>query len=258
MTTHVQLATPTPDHSSSDISVAVPRSTLEVLQYYFSGSLYWIGGWCFLAGSILYYPRYYTLYDIEGEGALIGAWLFVVGCFTFLIGSCWDAYCAKGCEGTSSLRFFPLICSLWNVVGSVQFVIGGFYFVPVVYATAPSAGCLLFITGCSCFEIALLIDIARMFQVGSIRGQAWWYIAAVFNILGNILFIVGSYYFLPKFLTATDDSEEALAIATDNSVFAINNFVVGSIAFVLAPTAQLIALYLEPAVVPESADKVIV
>ncbi|OQR98515.1 hypothetical protein ACHHYP_08438 [Achlya hypogyna] len=255
---HLEIATPTADHSSSgapDIAAPASRTIAEAIGYYFSGSLYWVGGWCFLAGSILYYPRYANIYDSEGLGAIIGAWLFVVGCITFLVGSCWDVYCARACEGTGALRYFPVTCSLINVIGSIQFVIGGVYFVPVVYATAPSAGCYLFITGCSCFIVALLVDLARMLQSGTLRGQAWWYAAAHFNVLGNILFIVGSYYFLPEFLTPTDDSPEAIAIATDNTVFAINNFVVGSVAFVLAPTAQLIAAYKEPIAVPTEATK---
>ncbi|OQS06909.1 hypothetical protein THRCLA_20264 [Thraustotheca clavata] len=236
-------ATPLPDDSSSDFAGSnSPQKTFgQVLMYYFTGGLYFIGGWSFLVGSILYYPGYANIYDIVGEGSLIGAWLFVVGCITFLTGSCVDTFNARLCEGDDIVAYFPFVCSLTNVIGSVQFLVGAVYFVPVVYATASMVGCYLFITGCSCFVAAILVDVARMLKTGHIMSQIWWFLCCIFNCVGNILFIVGSYYFLPRFLAPENDPNGD--IATANTIFAVNNFVVGSVAFVLAPTFQLVALY---------------
>ncbi|KAF0708188.1 Aste57867_6424 [Aphanomyces stellatus] len=65
-----------------------------------------------------------------------------------------------------------------------------------------------------------------------------WTAVAVFNMAGNILFIVGSYYFLPKFLFVED-----VDAAADNLVYSTNIFVVGSITFIIAPTCQILGTY---------------
>ncbi|KAG9398555.1 hypothetical protein AC1031_014337 [Aphanomyces cochlioides] len=232
-----------------------PESSLSVAQRLFhvtfktSGVLYWIGGWLFLFGSILFYPRYANIYDIPGEGALIGGWLFVFGCIMFQSGSLievWNARYAHK-EGSDFNRFLPMMMAVSNVLGSVCFVYGGVYFLPKYYNENPSLGCYLFIAGCSIFSYAILIDVPRMIrEKQAIFGL--WTTCAVFNMVGNILFIVGSYYFLPKFLFVEDAD-----LASSNLIYSTNYFVVGSVAFIIAPTAQVIALYKDVASAPVAA-----
>ncbi|OQS04107.1 hypothetical protein THRCLA_20974, partial [Thraustotheca clavata] len=177
------------------------------------------------------------------EGGVIGAWLFVVGCAFFLFASCWEIFTTRLCHGQNLLPYLPLICSVVNVIGSVQFIVGAVYFVPIVYATGPSVGCYLFITGCSTFLVANLIDFARFVQTGSFLNQIWWHLNFFFNCMGNVWFIVGSYYFLPQFLVLTPENDPNGDIAASNTTFAVNLYVTGSVGFVLGPTFYILASY---------------
>ncbi|KAF0708187.1 hypothetical protein As57867_006407, partial [Aphanomyces stellatus] len=137
-----------------------------------------------------------------------------------------------------------------NVIGSILFVYGGVYFLPSYYAENPSLGCYLFIAGCTVFSFAIFVDVPRMIRANQpIFGL--WTAVAVFNMAGNILFIVGSYYFLPKFLFVED-----VDAAADNLVYSTNIFVVGSITFIIAPLAQL-AVLVHEYVVSAAAGKVV-
>ncbi|KAF0692143.1 hypothetical protein As57867_016688, partial [Aphanomyces stellatus] len=194
-------------YSSLDTTAATPSiaQRCAYLTFQTSGVCYFAGGWLFLIGSILFYPRYTNLYDIAGEGPLIGGWLFLFGCVGFLIGSLIEVKNNRNAhkEGADWLRFIPITTSVSNVIGSILFVYGGVYFLPSYYAENPSLGCYLFIAGCTVFSFAIFVDVPRMIRANQpIFGL--WTAVAVFNMAGNILFIVGSYYFLPKFLFVED------------------------------------------------------
>ncbi|RHY48626.1 hypothetical protein DYB30_005457 [Aphanomyces astaci] len=205
--------------------------------------LYWVGGLAFLVSSILFYPFFNAPQDPEGMGDAIGSRGFVLGSLTFLVGSCIEVYHAVPGRAMSShglLQWAPILSSMMNTVGSAQFVVGSLYFMPVHYDAHPSLGCSLFISGCLCFCLSILADFTRFstselsaaFQWGDLVSV--WFLAAVVNFAGNLLFISGCYFYLPQFLQVGDP-----AIAAMNLTFATNQFVVGSLCFALAPLLQI-------------------
>ncbi|ETV78100.1 hypothetical protein H257_08306 [Aphanomyces astaci] len=230
-----ELVTDTVDTKTSPLSLA---ARLFHVTFKSSSVCYFICGWLFLIGSILFYPRYYTLYGEDGLGPLIGGWLFVFGCVGFLAGSLFEVFVARAAHvgGSDWQRFIPITTSVSNVIGSVCFVYGGVYFLPSYYAEDPALGCYLFIVGCSVFSFAIFADIPRSLRANQPLVGLWTSVS-LFNMIGNILFIVGSYYFLPKFLYVEGDA------AVDNLVYSTNYFVVGSVAFIIAPFAQIAGTY---------------
>ncbi|ETV98576.1 hypothetical protein H310_08699 [Aphanomyces invadans] len=243
---HISLRTMSYHESASpkDPAVAFRATTLSIvdrfvhLTFKSSGVCYLIGGWFFLIGSILFYPRYFTLYGEDGQGPLIGGWLFLFGCIGFLVGSLIEVVNARTAHigAVDWQRYIPITTAVSNVIGSVCFVYGGVFFLPTYYAEDPALGCYLFVAGCAVFSFAIFADIPRMIRANQ-PVVGLWTTVAVFNMVGNTLFIVGSYYFLPKFLFVEGDT------AVDNLVYSTNYFVVGSIAFIIAPIAQVLATH---------------
>jgi hypothetical protein len=206
-----------------------------------SGVFFLWGGLLFLVGTVLYYPLFV-------EYATMAAWMYFFGCICFLLGSVIDlVQCCvdlllmyRQCVVVNIGHLFLLGTSLCNVIGSILFVIGGYFFLPAIYAEYPSAGCYLFISGCVIFLIAIFFHLAYVRESKNSRLKVWWYITAVLNSVGNILFITGSYYFLPKFVLVVD-----VSTATANIVYALDQYAAGAIAFTMAPLFQLYAIFLE-------------
>ncbi|OQR92526.1 hypothetical protein ACHHYP_03608 [Achlya hypogyna] len=207
---------------------------------------YWLGGVAFLLGSLLFYPHSTSL---AGE-SWWGSYCYLFGCFTFFWGSCIDSHEARiehlnGPPGL--LRFAPIAASGFNVLGSVQFVLGGVYYMPNYFAMAPTYGSWLFISGCITFCAGIAVDVARLASYAHASStpvrRRWshilspWYLVALLNLVGNIFFIVGAYAYMPQFVGVTD-----AAVARVNLAFAASQFVVGSVCFTIAPLVQMFAI----------------
>ncbi|RHY32503.1 hypothetical protein DYB32_002512 [Aphanomyces invadans] len=209
-------------------------------------NLYWIGGLAFLASSILFYPYFNAPQRADNLGDEIGSLGFVFGSVTFLVGSGIEVYHAVPVQSIPMrgvLQWTPLMSSLLNTIGSMQFVVGSFFFIPDYFNAYPSVGCLLFIGGCLCFCLSIVADFTRFSTSEVTSAFEWsdlvsvWFLAAVVNFAGNVLFISGCYYYLPQFLQVPDAH-----VAAENVSFATSQFVVGSLCFALAPLLQLYSM----------------
>ncbi|EQC26364.1 hypothetical protein SDRG_15849 [Saprolegnia diclina VS20] len=207
---------------------------------------YWVGGLAFLLGSFFFYPR---AGSAPGD-SWVGAYCYLLGCLAFLCGSCIDSYEARieHVDGPPGLlRFAPVAASGCNVLGSVQFVVGGVYYLPNYFAIAPTYGSWLFISGCLTFCSAIAVDVARLATYSHASStpvrRRWsqilspWYLVSLLNLVGNIFFIVGAYSYLPQFVACQDAD-----VARVNLAFAASQFIVGSVCFSIAPLVQMYAI----------------
>ncbi|DAZ98950.1 TPA: hypothetical protein N0F65_000482 [Lagenidium giganteum] len=200
------------------------------------------GSVLFMIGSVMFYPKYYVLWD--NKGGLIASWTFLIGCVFFLLatnGHFIDTI--RYNSGSSVRRILNAYNAMMYVTAAAVFQLGAIYFLPDYYALAPSLGCWAFIIGCVQFCIAAIVDIIfigithadpkrKGFSTANLH--CWGTVAAIGTFLGGIFFVLGSYYYLPKFVAVED-----AALATSNSNKAVNYFVIGCVFFIINGLAQI-------------------
>lgn len=200
------------------------------------------GAVLFLAGSIFFYPKYSVLGD--GQGGVFGSWAFVIGCLCFFSVANLDfinmVRFNHGGIVRRTLRAYNALC---YVMASSIFILGSLYFLPTWYPKAPELGCWSFIVGSILFCIAALVDIVFIcmthddprvsgFKIGNI--VCWGTVGALGTFIGALLFTIGSYYYLPKYIAAADAQE-----AEDNMYRSINYYTIGSVFFVINSLALI-------------------
>lgn len=231
---------------------APTKRTLEMLKHI----LFFHGGLLFLLGSICFYP---SMYDVTILSIHIGAWCFVVGCVFFAFASILDfiqhmqqkysstdqivllADEEKGRINTSLSRkstsslsskdnssgdeseldpesnfiLAKAIISFVNIFSAVSFVVGAMYFLPRFYEQNERIGCYGFIIGC------IILCLSSSYMILALRESIC---QSLSTLIGSILFIVGSIFFLPEYL-----------VLDGGVVLAVNFFTIGSIFFTLTP-----------------------
>ncbi|TMW64486.1 hypothetical protein Poli38472_011366 [Pythium oligandrum] len=203
---------------------------------------YFCGSVLFLFGSVLFLPKYATLWD--GQGAVVGSWVFFFGCICFMIGTNADFIdLIRYSNGTTTRRIVDAYIGLLYVAAGGIFQLGALYFLPDYYVTAPSLGCWSFLIGSIMFCMASLWDVVNItithddpkksgVQLSNL--YCWGTLVAIGCFAGAMCFIIGSWFYLPKFI-AVEDADYALHYMNK----AITSYIVGSVFFVINALAQI-------------------
>ncbi|GLE03113.1 hypothetical protein PINS_up011992 [Pythium insidiosum] len=203
---------------------------------------YIVGSVLFLLGSILFYPKYAVMWN--GQGAVIGAWTFLFGCICFLLGTHGDFIdIVRNNSGTPLRRVINAYNGTMYVGAAAVFQLGAIYFLPDYYVKSPSLGCYAFIVGCVMFCYASFIDLVFILFTSSdnqSRGLqlrnlfSWSATVALGCFFGAVFFILGSYFYLPKYI-----AQEDTVMATHYMNKAITFYVIGSVFFIINALAQI-------------------
>ncbi|RLN47737.1 hypothetical protein BBJ28_00011213 [Nothophytophthora sp. Chile5] len=205
---------------------------------------YFFGSLLFLLGSIYFYPKYSVLWD--GKGGVFGSWAFVFGCLCFWAGANLDFIQAirynHGSQLRQVIRAFNGLC---NYMATSIFILGALYFLPTWYPKSPELGCWSFFVGCILFCIAAVVDIIFIcmthedphvsgFKIKNIF--CWATVAALGTFFGALLFILGSWYYLPRYINLVDEGTHYMNKA-------ITYYVVGSVFFLINSLALIPDVY---------------
>lgn len=196
-----------------------------------------LGSVLFQVGSIYFYPKFSILWD--GKGGLFGAWAFVVGCIFFFLTTnlSFVETIAKNNTGSATHRVLVAYNALMYVMAGVIFLLGSLYFLPDLYAKAPALGCWAFLLGSIQFCLAALGDLAfivtthedpRETGVKLANLRCWGTVAALGTFVGAFLFILGSWFYLPRFI-----AQEDAVLAESYMYKSINFYTTGSAFFII-------------------------
>ncbi|KAF4040857.1 YrhK-like protein [Phytophthora infestans] len=201
---------------------------------------YFLGSVLFLIGSIYFYPEYSVLWD--GDAGVFASWCYVAGCIMFFTGANLDfVQTIRYNHGTQLRQVVRAFNSLTNYMASSIFILGALYFLPTWYPKAPELGCWSFFVGCILFCAAAIVDLifiavthedtrATGFKIKNI--VCWGTIAALGTFIGALFFILGSWYYLPRYINRVDDGthymNKAISFYVTGSVF----FIINSLAII--------------------------
>ncbi|CAI5745477.1 unnamed protein product [Peronospora destructor] len=205
---------------------------------------YLVGSVLFLIGSIYFYPEYTFLWN--GNGGTFASWCFVLGCIMFFVGANLDfIQTIRHNHGTQLRQVLRAYNALCNYMASAIFILGALYFLPTWYPKAPELGCWSFFFGCILFCIAAVVEIFFVcithedrrvtgFKIRNI--VCWTSVMMVATFIGAFLFILGSWYYLPRYINRIDDG-------TDYMNKAITFYVIGSVFFIISAFAMIPDVY---------------
>ncbi|KAH7484216.1 hypothetical protein PRIC2_003312 [Phytophthora ramorum] len=201
-------------------------------------AVYFLGSLLFLLGSIYFFPKYSVVWN--GKAGLFGSWDFVVGCIMFFTGANLDfIQTIRYNHGTQLRQVLRALNALCNYLATSIFLLGGLYFLPSWYPKAPELGCWAFIIGCILFCIAAVVElffICMTHENPRVTGfrirnlVCWGTVAALGTLIGAVCFIVGSWYYLPKYINLVDEGTHYMNKA-------ITYYVLGSVFFLINSAA---------------------
>ncbi|CAI5731587.1 unnamed protein product [Hyaloperonospora brassicae] len=205
---------------------------------------YFLGSVLFLVGSIYFYPEFAVMWN--GKAGLFASWCFVIGCIMFFVGANLDYVQVIRYDHGSQLRqVLRAYSALGNYMASCIFILGALYFLPTWYLKAPELGSWSFIVGCILFCITAVVELLfvcmtheDMRMTGFKLKNVWCYTAvmAVATFLGALFFILGSWYYLPRYINRIDDGVHYMNRA-------ITFYVIGSVCFVISALALIPDVY---------------
>lgn len=205
---------------------------------------YFVGSMLFLLGSIFFYPDYSVMWD--GNLGKVGSWAFVIGCLCFFAGANLDFIQAiRYNHGTQLRQVLRAFNALANYMATSIFILGALYFLPTWYPKAPELGCWSFFVGCILFCLAAVVEVLFIctthddprvsgFRIKNI--VCWGTVAAVGTFVGALFFILGSWYYLPRYINLVDEGTHYMNKA-------ITFYVVGSVFFIINSLALIPGVY---------------
>jgi hypothetical protein len=188
---------------------------------------YEIGGILFIAGSVLFLPKYG---DYEAEGA----WLFIVGSILYLVVTFHDGIELLFNKEAALALFVDSMAALTYVVGSIAFIFGSAFFLPSVDKTVAGAWC--FIWGSVLFIIGAIMNALQIYEAPSVWSSRYMLLTAVCYIIGSVFFTLASVPYLWTFQNSQDETkiDEYLAI----------QYIIGSVCFFLGGCINGLRAYL--------------
>ncbi|KAK1932370.1 hypothetical protein P3T76_012364 [Phytophthora citrophthora] len=205
---------------------------------------YFLGSVLFLFGSIYFYPELSIKWN--GKAGLFASWCFVVGCIMFFAGANLDfIQTIRYNHGTQLRQVIRAYNALANYMATSIFILGALYFLPSWYPKAPELGCWSFIVGCVLFCSAAIVEILFIClthedpRVSGFRFKniaCWGTVASLGTFFGALFFILGSYYYLPKYINRVDDGTHYMNKA-------ITFYVIGSVFFIINSLALIPDVY---------------
>lgn len=176
--------------------------------------VYEIGGIIFIAGSVLFLPKY-------GDYEVDGAWLFIVGSILYLIVTFHDGIELFFNKEAAWALFVDSMAALTYVLGSTAFIIGSAFFLPTVDKTVAGAWC--FIWGSVLFTLGAIMNALQIYEAPNVWTSRYMLLTAVCYIIGSVFFTLASVPYLWTFQNSQDERkiDEYLAI----------QYIIGSVCF---------------------------
>lgn len=179
------------------------RGSQELRAHFFwetaNAFLYKLGGLVFIAGSVLFFPRFEAYADL-------GAWTFFVGSLIYLFITGHDmaeALRYRKESGRSNLRdSLELTAASAYVSGTVLFTLGSVFFLSAVGWLITGAWC--FVIGSLLFVLGACINVLQIVQARSKITLQLMNLTAVSFVVGSVLFTVASVPYLWPVETAGD------------------------------------------------------
>uniref|UniRef100_A0AAV1U9I0 YrhK domain-containing protein n=1 Tax=Peronospora matthiolae TaxID=2874970 RepID=A0AAV1U9I0_9STRA len=205
---------------------------------------YVLGSVLFLIGSIFFYPELTVMWN--AKAGLFASWTFVVGCILFVLGANIDyIQVIRHNHGSQLRQVLRAFNALGNYMASCIFLLGALYFLPTWYLKAPELGCWSFIIGCAIFCVTAVVEIIFIcmthedprvvgFKLKNVF--CWAFVVSVATFFGAFLFILGSWYYLPRYINRIDDGVYYMNKA-------ITLYVVGCVCFVISGLALIPDVY---------------
>ena len=153
--------------------------------------LYKIGGLVFIAGSILFFPRFEAYADL-------GAWTFFFGSLLYLVVTGHDMAEAVRYErepGTRSLADrLELLAAAAYLIGTLLFTVGSVFFLSSVGWFTAGAWC--FVVGSLLFVLGACINVLQIVQAETMLTLQLMNLTAITFVVGAVLFTVASIPYL--------------------------------------------------------------
>ena len=201
----------------------------------FNTGTYFIGGYMFVAGSILFLPAY-------EEHVAIGSWIFVVASILYIVVSLHDLMEMIYFREEESVMHLPtahlkrsispvdFLAAFVYLLGASIFTVGSLLFLPSVGQYHPGAWC--FIIGSLFFVVGALCNAWQIFEAQT-AGQARYMLSvALCYTVGSVIFVLASIPYLFEFVSQKDE--------TRIYQFLAGQYILGSIFFAIGGTINWI------------------
>ena len=193
--------------------------------------VYLIGGMVFIAGSILFLPKFEAYSNL-------GVVTFIFGSLLYLLVTGHDLLEAITCRRTKSectkWDNLELMAALIYVVGTILFIVGSIFFLSQIGLTA--AGSYCFILGSILFFFGACINVMQITQTSSLPILQLMNATAITFVVGSAIFVFGSIPYLWSHLDKTDQSLVFTLVGWE--------FIIGSVFFFLGGVFNFIRAYL--------------
>jgi len=183
-----------------------------------NAAFYQIGGATFVAGSVMFFPRFHAY-----ENA--GAWLFFFGSLFYLVVVGHDVvevqrYWRAEREQPIARRL-ERIASNAYLAGTLLFIVGSLFFLS--WWGWAIAGAWCFVIGSLLFVIGASVNILQIFKASTFLTMQLMNLTAVSFVVGSTLFVVAS---IPYLWTIKSSADRATLFA-----FLAAQYLVGSVLF---------------------------
>jgi hypothetical protein len=155
--------------------------------------LYKVGGLVFIAGSVLFFPRFEAYADL-------GAWIFFFGSLLYLVVTGHDMAEVLRYRRTDAAkrrrvwRELEATAATSYLVGTLLFTVGSIFFLSYVGLVIAGAWC--FVIGSLLFVLGACTNVLQIVQAGSVITLQLMNLTAVSFVAGSILFTVASMPYL--------------------------------------------------------------
>jgi hypothetical protein len=184
--------------------------------------LYKVGGLVFIAGSVLFFPKFEAYVDL-------GAWIFFFGSLLYLVVTGHDMaevlryHRTNDARSRGVWRELEAMAATSYLVGTVLFTVGSIFFLSYVGLFIAGAWC--FVIGSLLFVLGACINVLQIVQARSLITLQLMNLTAVSFVAGSILFTVASMPYLWH-VDTTSDRETLYG-------FLASQYLVGSVLFFL-------------------------
>lgn len=152
---------------------------------------YKLGGVTFVAGSVLFFPRFEAYADL-------GAWIFFVGSLLYLLVTVHDLLEVRRSWRETGHRTGPQIldhvAAASYVWGTVLFTVGSLFFLSMVGWFTAGAWC--FIVGSALFVVGATVNVLQIVRARSRLTLQLMNLTAITFVVGSVLFLVASVPYL--------------------------------------------------------------
>jgi len=185
---------------------------------------YLTGGAIFIAGSVLFLPKY-------EEYLFVGTLLFIIGSFLYLFVSGHDLY---EVFHASDPKVVDALAASSYCAGGILFIIGSYQFIPSVGAF--TAGAYNFVVGSLLFITGAVINSVQIFDSPTRASAMYANFTAVCYVIGSTLFLSGSV----PYLWDLESEKDTVTLYRYLGI----QFVLGSVLFFLGGSLNLYRAYL--------------